>query len=263
MDGPSIIFLMMISAVFAVYPDVKKHINFYNLIMAITCFFTESTPRLENSEISEDENKSTEPSTPYESKYINKFRSLAEIEVDMERIKYTMVMDYTPYGNVIMMYNEDKDAFTYYTDHSMPYRFLEAVAQKFAILCNAKKLVIDTEQEIEKLKEINKTSETETEENQKQTENQKKDEPEAEKKSVFAKFKSYNQMTTPGVGSNVREVPTTKKKEGPELLLEKTNTYSFEGKISNMKNIIQPMKPDSHDTRRKMTFADFKKLTNN
>ena len=69
-------------------------------------------------------------------------------------------------------------------------------------------------------------------------------------------------MTTPGVGANVREVPSTTKSKEPDILLEKTNTFTCEGKISNM-NILQQTKCDSHETRRKMPFADFKNIVSN
>ena len=262
MEAFSIVFLLLISAVFAVYPDMKKQINIPKLFMAIISFLVEeSKPPFKNLESSnEEENASTNSPVPYEKKYIEKFRSLDEVDVYPESIKHTFVVDYTPYGNVVMMYSEVKEAFVYWTDHTMPYRFLEAVAQKFAIQCNAKKLVVDTEQELEKLKKENEVSKIE--ENENEIENKKIEKIEPEKKSVFAKFKSYNQMTTPGVGANIREVPSTTKSQDPELLLEKTNTFTCEGKISNM-NILQQTNSDSHDTRRKMTFADFKKLTSN
>ena len=195
---------------------------------------------------------------PYWGIYFKKFRSLNEVDVYPESTKNVFVVDYTPYGNVVMMYNEEKEAFVYYTDNTMPYRFLEAVAQKYAIQFNAKKLVVDTEQEIEKLKKENEVSETEKNE----VEDNKTAETEPGKKSVFAKFKTYNQMTTPGVGANVREVPSSTKSKEPELFLEKTNTFTCEGKISNM-NILQQKKSDSHETLRKMTFADFKNLVGN
>lgn len=258
MEAHSIVFLLLISAIFAVYPDVKKQINLYNIFVALTCFLMESKNDADT--IEEEETSSQAPFIPYEKKYIEKFRSLDEVDVYPESIKNTFVVDYTPYGNVVMMYSEEKEAFVYYTDNAMPYRFLEAVAQKFAIQFNAKKLVVDTEQEIEKLKKENEVSETEKNENE--VEDNKTDEKEPEKKSVFAKFKTYNQMTTPGVGPNVREVPSSTKSKEPEFLLEKTNTFTCEGKISNM-NILQQMKSDSHETRRKMTFADFKNLVSN
>jgi hypothetical protein len=260
METTSIVFLFLISAIFAVYPDVKKQINFYNLFMAITCFLME--PKSEEDIIKEEETSSQKPYIPFENKYIEKFRNLDEVDVNMESLKHTMVVDYTPYGNVAMMYNKEKEVFVYYTDHTMPYRFLEAVAQKFAIQFNAKKLVIDTEKEIEKLKEEIKTSETNTKESENKIEDNKTNEPDSEKKSVFAKFKTYNKMTTPGVGANVREVPSSTKSKEPELLLEKTNTYSCEGKFSHM-TILQAVTPETFETRRKMTFADFKNLVTN
>ena len=153
METTSIVFLFLISAIFAIYPDVKKQVNFYNLFMAITCFLME--PKSNVNSIEEEEKPSPKPYVPYEKKYIEKFRSLNEVDVYPESIKHVFVVDYTPYGNVFMMYSEEKEAFLYYTDNTMPYRFLEAVAQKYAIQFNAKKLVVDTEQEIEKLKKEN------------------------------------------------------------------------------------------------------------
>ena len=258
MEASSIVFLLLISAVFAVYPDVKKQINIYNLFLALTHFLMETKSNVNS--IKEEEKPSPKPYVPYEKKYIEKFRSLNEVDVYPESIKNVFVVDYTPYGNVFMMYSEEKEAFLYYTDNTMPYRFLEAGAQKYAIQFNAKKLVVDTEQEIEKLKKENEVSETEKNENE--VEDNKTDETEPEMKSVFAKFITYLQMTTPGVGANVREVPSSTKSKEPEFLLEKTNTFTCEGKISNM-NILEQTKSDSHETRRKMTFADFKNLVSN
>ena len=42
MEASSIVFLLLISAVFAVYPDVKKQINIYNLFLALTHFLMET-----------------------------------------------------------------------------------------------------------------------------------------------------------------------------------------------------------------------------
>lgn len=270
MDSLSIVFLLFMSSVFAVYPDVKKQINFSNFLKIISYFFMAPSQYLTEDSAEKDKKEhgasSNNKYIPYEKKYIEKFRNLIEEEVNIDSLENTMVVDHTPYGNVAMKYNKDKDVFIYYTDHSIPYRFLESVAQKFAIQFNAKKLVVDTEQEIENIKKENNLSETnkmnEIENDPNPDKNTKEPEPELEKKSVFAKFKSYNQITTPGVGANVREVPSTTKSKESEIILEKTNTYSCEGKFSHL-NILQKVKPESLDTRRKMTFADFKNLLDN
>ena len=261
MNTISILFCLICSGIFAVFPDMRSDINFTSVFMFISliCLQNQSI-ETDEYELLEDDKSSLKIDIPYDKKYIDKFRNLEEAEVDGESLKHSMVMDYTPYGNVIMTYNKEKEAFIYYTDHAIPYRFLEAVAQKFAIQFNCKKLVVDTEKEIESLKtQIDEKKEKEEEE-----EIRKKDEqldevscPE-EKKSVFANFKSYNKMSTPGVGTNVREVPDASKQSEPQLLLEKSNTYSCEGKLSHME-ILQQVKKDTFDERLKMSYADFKK----
>ena len=57
-------------------------------------------------------------------------------------------METTPLGNVIMFYDNKKEAFTYYSDTTMPYRFLETVSRKYVILHNCKNVFIDMEEEL-------------------------------------------------------------------------------------------------------------------
>ena len=251
-----------LSGVFAMYPDMRKDFNFSNFLMFLVYSFTDIT----------DDNDSNvqeaEPSTlnviPYEAKYLDKFRSMGDVEIDMDSLKNKSVIDYTPYGNVSMTYNTKKETFVYYSDHTIPYRFLEVVAQKFAVIFNCKKLVVDTEKEMEAMKQetLEKKEALDKIHAAKQSEKKESDVP--EKKDVFAKFKSYNKPSSiPGGSSNSRDDSSSTKSKGPDpepTLLEKSNTYSHEGKFSNM-SILRPVPKDAFDERLKMSYVDFKKMS--
>lgn len=250
-----ILFCLICSGLFAVYPDIRTDINFTSFFMAASLLCLQDMDK-EEKELLEHHESSSKKEIPYDKKYVDKFREMEEIEINKESLQHNMIMDYTPYGNIIMKYDKEREVFIYYSDHAMPYRFLEAVAQKFAIQFNCKKLVVDTEKEIEFLKsQIEEKKEKEEE--IKNIELKEVSIPE-DKKSVFANFKSYNKMNTPGVGTNVRDIPPPSKPSEPELLLENSNTYSCEGKLSNIE-ILQKVKKDTFDTRLKMSYADFKK----
>ena len=40
------------------------------------------------------------------------------------------ILEYTPLGNIYMRYNNNKKSFEYYSNNSMPYRYLEPVGRK-------------------------------------------------------------------------------------------------------------------------------------
>ena len=253
MDTVYILFLFILSAAFSIYPDVKV-IDLTKLFMVFTYGFLE-----ENKD--DDEETDTQvvmPTVPYHKKYLDRFRIMKEdCEIDKEKLKTNMVIEYTPYGNVAMKYDEERKLFTYYSDHSIPYRFLETVAQKFAVHFHCKSLVVDTEKEIEKMKKIDEDKDDKIAEHNK---NKDKTKSEPEKKDVFAKFKTYNKTSAPGGNNAVTsQEPPSNSISKPELDLEKSNTYSWEGKLSNMV-LLQSVKNDVFDNRLKMSYAQFKQL---
>lgn len=264
MDAISIVFLLIVSGVYAVYPDVCKNNELYSIVMCIISFFIED--KSTNIAVN-DTNTTTTDQVPYEKKYVIKFRSMDnQLKTDVSTMKCKMVFDYTPYGNVCMKYDDVRNIFIYYSDHSMPYRFLESVAQKFAIQFHCKDLVVDTEEEIEKIKDKNNLPLIDKIENNNKTDNVSNDKlsnPEKskpDKPSVFTKFKSYNKTTAPGSSSVNRDISLENKHtETDHLLLEKSNTYSYEGKFSNME-ILQKVDSKRFDDRLKMSYADFKRM---
>ena len=73
----------------------------------------------------------------YEDKYLDKLNNLKKKELSddyLNGLKNTIVMEMTPNGNVIMYWDNSRDAFVYYSDSTIPYRFLEVVARKYAIV---------------------------------------------------------------------------------------------------------------------------------
>ena len=127
----------------------------------------------------------------YENKYIEKYKKLENNEITEEKIKSLSkvhIMEYTPLGNVLMFYNFKDETFSYYSDHSIPYRFLEVCARKFVTTFGCKTIYIDLDEEIEKSQ---KNVEEKISEKIYEKENAEGG-TNVVKKNVFAKLKNYN-----------------------------------------------------------------------
>ena len=69
-----------------------------------------------------------------------------------DALKNSIVVEHTPMGNVAMYYDSKREAFVYYSDSVMPYRFLEVVARKYVITFHCKSVFIVMDEEINKSK---------------------------------------------------------------------------------------------------------------
>jgi hypothetical protein len=184
------------------------------------------------------------------------------------------VNDMTPLGNVYMRYNNSKKSFEYYSNNTIPYRYLEPVGRKFVLTYFCKPLFIDIEDELNKSKL--KKEEHDTKEANKKKEQSEKSEQPNDKKNVFAKLKSYN--STNNQSSNSSEMmkmekrnvlppqmkanlPNVNNAATPEdmLLKENANRYTWEGRLSNM-SLLKKVDRKVVDKKYAMTFADFKRL---
>jgi hypothetical protein len=194
------------------------------------------------------------------------------IEQRIERLKNVYVIEHTPLGNVLMMYDKERESFKFYSDNTIPYRYLEVVGRKYAKQFGVKQIFIDMEEEL-KLAEERWEKERKEKEEQEEQEKIKKEEAiknnkqVEQKKSVFAKFKNYNKESGSGhvnIGAppknSIPNKKLTEKQENEKILLkEKANRYTYEGKLVNFSFI---KKIDRKDVNKKyaMTFADFKKM---
>ena len=193
----------------------------------------------------------------------------------IERLNDCYVMEKTPLGHVLMLYDTSKSSFKYYSDSTIPYRYLEPVARKYVKLFNCRPLFVDMEEELklfeekwEKQKQYNDDKNNETDKNESiQIIEQEKE----VKKNVFTKFKSYNREgasgkvnigvppknSIPNVNININN---SKSKENEKLMLkERANRYIYEGKFANF-NFLKKIDRTICNKKLNLTFADFKKM---
>jgi len=207
------------------------------------------------------------PEVPYQDKYLDKFQRLSmnNETLNVDALKNSIVVEHTPMGNVAMYYDSKREAFVYYSDSVMPYRYLEVVARKYVITFQCKSIFVVMEDEINKAKMKLEEHKLKKEEEEKETNTEfllKEDEP--KKKNVFATFKNYNKNTNkdssnkPVSGSST--ATTTHTKPNEDLILkENANHYTCDGRYSNF-IVLKKVDKTLIDTRLKMTFADFKKM---
>ena len=215
------------------------------------------------------------------------------IKERLDKMKNNFIIEKTPLGNIVMIYNNIRGTFDYYSDSNIPYRFLETVGRKYVLTFNCRPIFIDMEEELklyelklkekeekekekenekeEKEKEINeneKENEKEKEINENENEKKKVKTKEEKKKNVFAKFKSYNREAGSGKVNTAappkNSIPNTKitddsKKNEKMILKENANRYTCEGRFSNF-NILQKVDRKKVDKKYSTTFADFKKM---
>lgn len=194
------------------------------------------------------------------------------VQEHLKRLKNCYIMENTPQGNVLLIYDLDRGSFKYYSDNTIPYRYLETVGRKYVKQFNCRPIFVDMEEEL-RLAEDKWAKEQEKERLEKEEkETRLKEElvsskKTVEKKNVFAKFKSYNKEAGTGKVSSAappkNSIPNLKISEKQEnekvLLKEKANRYTYEGKMANF-SFIKKVDRKIVDKKYAMSFADFKKM---
>ena len=157
----------------------------------------------------------------YEDKFLQKYNHLTNQQPTVDdSICRRFVMETTPMGNVIMHYDTNKELFVYYSDNTIPYRYLETVARKYVCIFNCKELYVARQETIVKPTNV---SSVKTKDLMNQKMNPKQNKPE----------------------NTIIEV--------------KMNRFSNAGRFSNF-NILQPVAKHLTDKKRLLKFSDFKKL---
>jgi hypothetical protein len=269
--------------------------TYYNYCVVFTCFlflflvtktmlwfdrfFIDDEIKVEKTE--EEDEKEEKPEIKYEDKYLEKFRSMEKVDLTEEQLKNfknSIVMEHTPHGNVIMYYNHDRETFTYFSDTSIPYRYLEVVGRKYVIMNNCKSLFVDMDEELKRASasvenpttvvvEDNKLDISATITNDKDNNTDKNNDKDKDKKSVFTKFKNYNTVTKSAVvvdikkggGAQPNQNNSSKKTEKePMIIKEHANHYSCEGKLVNY-SFLKKVDKKVLDKNLGYSFSDFKK----
>lgn len=197
------------------------------------------------------------------------------VQEHLKRLKNCFIMENTPQGNVLLIYDLDRGSFKYYSDNTIPYRYLETVGRKYVKQFNCRPIFVDMEEEL-RLSEDKWDKEKEKERLEKEEKEKRLKEAVlnptsastvVEKKNVFAKFKSYNKEAGTGKVSSAappkNSIPNQKISEKQEnekvLLKEKANRYTYEGKMANF-SFIKKVDRKIVDKKYAMSFADFKKM---
>lgn len=182
----------------------------------------------------------------------------------LDKLINNFVIDSTPLGNVIMLYNNKKEVFEYYSDNTIPYRFLETVARKYVITYFCRPLYIDMDEEL-KESEL-KLFEQEIKDKKKIEDDAANKTNVVAKKSVFAKFKSYNKeawsgkvnKAPPPKNSIPNKATENKNNDNKLIIKEKANRYNCQGKIANF-SILKKVDKKMVNKKYAMTFSEFKK----
>lgn len=205
----------------------------------------------------------------YEDKYLKEYQSRLDTydnklsETQINALKNNFILEKTPIGCVIMCFNYNSDnvdtsSFVYYSDHSIPYNYLDTLARKYVITFNCLNLYIDTSKEKEEA--LNKKKETKQTTQIKEPIKEPIKNPIKEsenKKGVFANLKSYNKDSLKvkiESNNNNNDINATNKEV-------KINRYTSGGKISNF-NFIKKVDKHLVNKNYSLSFADFKKMKN-
>jgi hypothetical protein len=182
------------------------------------------------------------------------------------------ILEHTPLGNVYMRYNNSKKSFEYFSNNTIPYRYLEPLGRKYVMTYWCKPLFVDIEDELKKA-EVKFDEEAEQ---KKENERKREEEIAANPKNVIARMKNYNKdaknqatvkpqmknRTTsnfalpPQIKANL---PNVNQNSDKHLLKENANRYTWEGRLSS----FCPLKKIDRkqlDKKLTMTYAEFKKM---
>jgi hypothetical protein len=207
----------------------------------------------------------------YEDRYLDQYHAQEDIELSKDRLdnlKNSILMENTPQGNLIIFYDNSRESFIFYSDNTIPYRYLETVGRKYVIMNNCKRIFVDMAKEIDNVKQKLEQQKIEQQKlEQQKLEQQKLEQQKLEqqglelepiKKNVFAKLKSYN---NPSKQQNPSTPVNTKQhtENNPKIVKEHANRYSYEGKLANF-SFLKKVDRKVVDKKYAMSFADFKAM---
>lgn len=191
------------------------------------------------------------------------FDKARELTIKAKLDKYinNYVLEHTPLGNIYMRYNSAKGSFEYFSNNTIPYRYLEPVCRKYVMTYWCKPLFIDVVDELKK-------AEIKYDE-KKALNNETKKEKTA--KDYMVKLKSYNKETKETMmnprnnvlPSHMRaNLVNVNQKTEKQLVKENANRYTWEGRLTNF-SPLKKIDKKVVDKKLSLTYADFKKMSQN
>lgn len=158
------------------------------------------------------------------------------------------IIEFTPLGNVIMRYNNDKQSFEYFSDHSVPYRYLEPIGRKYVMTYRCKAIFIDMDEEVEKVNKLNETKMKEMKEM---------------KENVIKNKMNKNLINKPHSLINKKiEMPPNRNGQSIvnpindiDIIVKNANRYTWEGRLLDFKIIKSEYKNLHKD--RNISFKEY------
>jgi hypothetical protein len=195
------------------------------------------------------------------------------INKKLDNFIHNYVLETTPLGNVFMRYNNEKKSFEYFSNNTIPYRFLEVIGRKYVITYQCKPIFIDIEEELKRAED--KYDEEKVKEQEKQKLISSTPVNNNTTKDLLVKLKNYNKESN-NIPHNLPEaknrntsnfvlpaqikanLPITTTSTDKHLLKENANRYTWEGRLSSF-NPLQSVDKKLVNKTLNMSFADFKK----
>jgi hypothetical protein len=244
--------------------DIRRIINYHNLEI------------IEDDDDDDDDEQETYNLNAYflqlldrETEYNNELKKLEEYKLNYEELKVeahkllvkkhleqlfnNYIIEHTPLGNIIMRYNEAKGSFEYFSNNTIPYRYLESVGRKYVITYRCKSLFIDLEEELKKAEEKKNLKEDVKNVSNKYN---KESNRIMLKNNMQMKNRVENKIILPPqIKSKLIEISSNEK----HLLKENANRYTWEGRLSSF-NPLKKIDRKIVDKKYGLTYADFKRM---
>jgi hypothetical protein len=172
------------------------------------------------------------------------------IEKKLNNLMNNYIIEYAPVGNVVMRYNHHDQTFDYFSNNSIPYRYLETIGRKYVMTYQCKNIFIDMETEVEnanKLNEENKNSSKST--SHKIIKNPV---------SSINQINKKNQMTNKHAPENRNNSTTVVNPiNNLDIAVKNSNRYTWKGRFADFK-ILKSVKKEIINKNLKLSFKDFK-----
>jgi hypothetical protein len=203
----------------------------------------------------------------------DEFKEMAKkaiIDKKLDKFIDNYVLENTPMGNIYMRYNNSKGSFEYFSNNTIPYRYLEPVGRKYVMTYWCKPIFVDIEEELKRAEIKYNEDMKKKEEDEKRRQEEMKNNP----RNVIARMKSYNKdskiqmsiqpmknrsknnVLPPEIKATIKNVNHISEKQ---LLKEKANRYTWEGRISDFSPLKKIDKKVVNKTL-SMTYTDFKRM---
>jgi hypothetical protein len=196
------------------------------------------------------------------------------LELKLDGFINNYILEFTPLGNVYMRYNNQKKSFEYYSNNSIPYRYLEVIGRKYVMTFRCKSLFVDLEEELKIASEKQALEKDKNDLDKALEKNQRQSLPGLVQKPTIQKFKSYNKdlkmdknmMSSGRPGQNSMplqikaNLPNVNGSNGEkQLLKENANRYTWIDRLTNLQ-LLKKVDRKTIDKQYALSFADFKKM---